>query len=150
MKRSGFKRHETIGAGGFSWQAAKRKKQRKKPAKTKYAKRERAPHEWWIFVKSQRCVVVAMELRTLFPGALVFVTPCEGVIEADHAGRRGISQKAADNTSIPICTGHHRERGDFAGTFRNFSQANMRVFLLRAIDHTHDLALAAGIEIPSC
>lgn len=32
---------------------------------------------------------------------------CSGVIEAHHAGRKGLSQKAHDRTCIPLCVRHH-------------------------------------------
>jgi len=56
-------------------------------------------------------------------------TPCYGNIEADHAGRRGIGQKADDRTCIPLCRNHHRERTDFSGTFKGWTQNGMRIWL---------------------
>jgi hypothetical protein len=61
---------------------------------------------------------------------------CYGEVQADHAGRRGLGQKAADDTVIPICRQHHRDRGDFAGVFKKWDQAKMRLFLLAAIEET--------------
>jgi hypothetical protein len=33
---------------------------------------------------------------------------CSGKIEAAHTGRRGLKQKAADETALPMCTNGHR------------------------------------------
>lgn len=61
------------------------------------------------WVKRQRCCA---------PGA---PTGCTGPVEAHHAGRRGVGQKAKDSTAIPLCAGHHRwggwheHRGPFTG-----------------------------------
>lgn len=38
--------------------------------------------------------------------------PCSGPIEAHHAGVRGLSQKAPDETAVPLCSGHHRTGRD--------------------------------------
>jgi hypothetical protein len=40
--------------------------------------------------------------------------PCDGPIEAHHAGQRGLSQKAPDATAIPLCRGHHLTGRDSA------------------------------------
>lgn len=71
------------------------------------------------------------------------VTRCSGVVEADHAGERGLGRKADDRTCIPMCTGHHRERTDHAGSFRGLSRGQARTWRERAIDRTWPLA--AGI-----
>jgi hypothetical protein len=57
------------------------------------------------------------------------IGPCSGRIEADHAGRRALSQKADDRTCIPLCTQHHRQRGSFAGPFLEWDQVRMRRWL---------------------
>lgn len=33
---------------------------------------------------------------------------CWGMVEAHHAGPRGLGQKAHDDTCIPLCSRHHR------------------------------------------
>jgi hypothetical protein len=63
-----------------------------------------------------------------------FATLCYGPVEADHAGRRGIGQKADDTTCIPLCRRHHGERGSF--TFRLFDQERMRAWLDSVIQAT--------------
>ncbi len=56
-------------------------------------------------------------------------TPCQGRIEADHMGRRGIGQKCPDDETGPLCSRHHAERGSFAGMFRHWTQPKMRQWL---------------------
>jgi len=87
-----------------------------------------------LLVKKLPCAVRWVHVDA--PIAALLPTKCGGRVEADHAGRRGIKQKAADNTTIPACTNHHGERGDFTGAFKNFKQADMRLWLLAAIEQT--------------
>ena len=61
---------------------------------------------------------------------------CDGPIEADHAGRRGLSHKADDLTTIPLCRLHHRQRHDFSGPFKTWERDDMRAFLVGAIHRT--------------
>jgi hypothetical protein len=56
-------------------------------------------------------------------------TPCHGQVQADHAGRRGWGQKADDQTCIPLCRRHHRERDHFHGTFKTWDHDRMRQWL---------------------
>lgn len=81
------------------------------------------------WVKRQTCFV-----RELAPSDVK--TFCSGPIEADHMGERGMGQKAADNTCVPMCGGHHRERHDHAGTFRPLKKPELRAWRARAIEHT--------------
>ena len=78
----------------------------------------RRPRDWeyMAWVREQRCA--AHDLG-----------PCQGWVEADHAGRRGMRQKADDRTCIPLCQGHHAQRDSFAGPFRTWDQARMRSWL---------------------
>ncbi len=59
---------------------------------------------------------------------------CDGPVEADHAGRRPVGQKADDRTCIPLCSHHHAMRGSFHGIFGSWDQATMRAWLLRMIE----------------
>lgn len=95
----------------------RRKAWRKQRGDTKYRRRPRdGAYMGW--VRWQSCC------------ARVFAqTPCYGNVEADHAGRRGIGQKADDRTCIPLCRNHHRERTDFSGAFKGWTQNGMRVWL---------------------
>ena len=50
-------------------------------------------------------------------------TPCKGAIQAHHAGPRpGLSMKAADTTTIPLCMQHHTEWHSSAGVFHWWSR----------------------------
>lgn len=70
--------------------------------------------------------------------------PCSGVVEADHAGARGLGRKCPDEETIPICTGHHRERTDFSGAFKTWNRDMMRAFLAASLVITQDLARRCG------
>lgn len=54
---------------------------------------------------------------------------CEGGIEADHMGRRPLGRKADDDTCVPLCSLHHRQRTDFSGRFRTWGHDEMRAWL---------------------
>jgi hypothetical protein len=54
---------------------------------------------------------------------------CDGSVEADHAGRRCVGQKAEDRTCIPLCSHHHAQRASFHGVFKSWNQAKMRAWL---------------------
>ncbi len=122
---------------------------RRKAKPNSYNTRERAPEAWWVFVKSQRCIVSHFaEYAAAIDPARPKQTPCGGVIEADHLGPHGLSHKGEDRLVAPICTQHHRERTDHSGAFRDFDREDMRDFVSIAIQHTHALAERAGVEIP--
>lgn len=42
---------------------------------------------------------------------------CSGAIEAHHAGRKGLSQRAHDRTCVPLCVRHHRAWHDLRPPF---------------------------------
>lgn len=67
---------------------------------------------------------------------LAHVGGCQGRVEADHAGPRPLGRKASDDTTIPLCTGHHRQRTDARGYFAGFSAAAMREWCAVAIANT--------------
>jgi hypothetical protein len=106
---------------------------RRRSRPTSYSRRPR-DLPYMLFVKTLLCSVE--EER---PDPDREPTPCWGVIEADHAGRRGISQKADDRTVIPICTGHHRERTDHTGSFKHTTRESNRAWLDRAITRTQTI-----------
>lgn len=58
---------------------------------------------------------------------------CDGHVQADHAGKRGLSVKANDDTCIPLCEKHHTQRASFHGYFKDFDQERMRAWLLEQI-----------------
>ncbi len=127
----------------------------------KYRNRERA-WPYMGFVKSLACcasvnvlaeMTLAAERRgestpLWWAGAVAWHTPCAGDIEADHAGRRGIGQKASDATCIPLCRQHHRERTDHTGAWRGMNQAQARAFLIDAIAYTQSVARRRGVAVP--
>lgn len=69
-----------------------------------------------LFVKGLRCCA---------PGA---PNGCSRGVEAHHAGRRGVGQKAADDTAIPLCSAHHRGPGwhDHRGPFLGWTAPERR------------------------
>lgn len=92
---------------------------------TRYSERQRD----WTFmgaVKQLRCLLEDQG-------------DCEGQVEADHAGARPLGHKAPDDTCIPLCSGHHRQRTDYAGFFAGFTASLMRVWCDHAIDRTRKL-----------
>lgn len=110
---------------------------RRARAKSKYRRRERQL-DYMLGVKQLPCAAL------IVPGH-----ECEGPIEADHAGGRGMGQKAHDSTVIPLCQLAHRQRTDFTGVFRGWDQAQMRDFLLGRIIQTQRAMLARGFLIPA-
>lgn len=61
---------------------------------------------------------------------------CWGRIEADHMGERALGRKAEDDTCVPICEQHHRERTDHSGSFRHLTRDQLRPWRARAIART--------------
>lgn len=96
--------------------------------KTKYAQRERDT-EYMLWVKTQSCVASIVVPLTAKGQAI----RCEGAVEADHAGRRGIGRKADDLTCIPLCTKHHGDRTDVTGIFKHAKQDYLREWIREAI-----------------
>lgn len=81
-----------------------------------------------LWVKTLPCAAREVGLDSAYP--------CGGVVEADHAGRRGLGQKASDDTTYPICTQHHRERTDFSGAFKSWTNPQMRAWLAEQVEQT--------------
>lgn len=88
-------------------------------------------------------------VKTL-PCLLAHVGGCEGVVEADHAGDRGVGQKAPDRTCVPLCTRHHWERTNMKGYFKAYDAPMMRDWRHTMIDRVHRLAAAHGVTVPDC
>lgn len=80
--------------------------------------------------------VYAVTGRSYPAGVIPEPTTCQGRVEADHAGARGLNEKADDVTCIPICTKHHRERTDRFGTFAGWTKPQMRAWLDRTVEDT--------------
>jgi len=97
---------------------------------SRYKRRERdTPYMLWV--------------RKLPCAARAFDTACDGHVQADHAGRRGIGRKADDRTCIPLCEKHHTQRASFHGIFRTWTRERMRVWLDAAIAHTQAMFAVA-------
>lgn len=126
MKRSPMKRSSRLKRSGMKRTGTKSKKRKSPKRKTKYAQRER-DFDYMEFVKTLPCRLAGLE------GA----GPCSGVTEADHAGLdAGLTQKAPDDTCIPMCTGHHRDRHACTGFFRGREKGWKRNWRLCAIAET--------------
>lgn len=125
MKRCPLKRGKPL----------KRKTYLRARSKTNSYRRRERDIPYMLMVKKLPCAVRWMIEFTMHLPAIID-TPCTGRVEADHAGRRGVKQKAADSTCIPMCTAHHDQRGNFSGVFKHFKQADMRRWLLAAIENT--------------
>lgn len=69
---------------------------------------------------------------------------CQRVVEAHHAGERGVGQKAPDDTVIPLCGHHHAcltdRRGAFSGwprgAVKQWELAMIAVYQRRYADET--------------
>lgn len=106
---------------------------------TAYRRRER-DFPFMGFVKQQPCIVRELPpflfLDSAASAAKYKATPCSAVVEADHAGSRGIGQKAADNTCIPLCSSHHSQRTNHTGVFWLLDQQELRAWRAEAIART--------------
>lgn len=106
---------------------------------TKYRRRER-DFDFMGFVKRQPCIVRSLP-PFLFVGDAARAgkykaTPCSGCVEADHAGARGIGQKADDRTCIPLCSSHHNARTNHKGEFFHMTRDELRAWRAAAIQRT--------------
>jgi hypothetical protein len=58
---------------------------------------------------------------------------CQGYVEAHHAGPRGLSRRAHDDTCVPLCSIHHKQFEDASGPFKTWKQIERRRWTARAI-----------------
>lgn len=74
-------------------------------------------------------------IRTQYCAAatLSSTTPCDGRIHAHHAGARGLGQKAADATCIPLCREHHSAWHDLRVPFLRMKAEKRRTWAAFAI-----------------
>lgn len=110
----------------------KRSPMRRSGRKSKYKRRERDV-DFMLWVNRQPCAVPTFFGTDFSSGPSRL---CYGRVQADHAGRRGIGQKADDKTCIPLCEKHHAARNDFTGMFKTWDQAMMRTWLARQVEAT--------------
>lgn len=64
------------------------------------------------------------------------LSACDGPVEADHEGRRGLGQKCSDRETAPLCKLHHLQRETFSGPFSNWHHDEMRAWLDENIRET--------------
>ncbi len=93
-------------AAGAERPGMKRSRMRRGKGDNAYARRPR-DFGRMLFVKSLYCYV----------GTVYGSEGCSRIIEAHHAGKRGLGQKAPDDTCIPLCVRHHRQATDYSGFF---------------------------------
>lgn len=73
------------------------------------------------------------------PCAASLLSECDGGVCAHHTGRKGLSQRAHDDTCIPLCHQHHMEWHAAGGPFKGWGKAQRRewseigVGLIRAL-----------------
>lgn len=87
----------------------KRTALRRTPRSTSYSRRPRDV-DYMGAVKGLPCLL----------SGVAGAGPCEGPVEADHAGDRGFSQKSQDGDCIPLCAQHHRHRTGGLGGYGPF------------------------------
>lgn len=79
-----------------------------------------------LWVKTQPCLMAGV-----WPD-----WPCSGVVEADHAGMRGVGRKCPDIETIPLCHEHHH-----GGRFpRHVTKPYRRAWLDAAVLYTQGQA----------
>jgi hypothetical protein len=59
-----------------------------------------------------------------------------GVVDADHAGARAGFHRADDDTVIPLCARHHRDRTASRGYFAMLTRPERRTWCKAAIEAT--------------
>ena len=76
------------------------------------------------WVRTQRCRA---------PGA---PAGCAGAVEAHHAGRHGVGQRAHDRTAVPLCRAHHRAWHDARGPFEGWTANQRRGWAIEVVAAT--------------
>lgn len=76
------------------------------------------------------------------------LSPCDGVVDPDHQGRRGMGQKCSDYECVPMCRLHHELRL-FKGPFASWSGAEMDQWLYEGIVETQTKLLGAPLSTNS-
>lgn len=125
VKRSPLKRGKPLE------RSAGRPKEERKP--TRHARRER---DWdrMAWCKQQRCALAELNTRDgeLWHGGPA--DPCNGAVEAHHAGDRAGWRRAADDTVIPLCHHHHACRTDHRGVFAGWPRGAIKAWELAVVD----------------
>jgi len=111
----------------------------------RHTRRDRAPQSRSKYKSRTRHVAYMLWVKGLPCLMLGVWGCCEGPIEADHAGQRGVGRKAHDATCSPLCRYHHR-----ASRFpRSWSQDQRRAWLHAAVVYTQACARSAGVTVPT-
>ena len=58
---------------------------------------------------------------------------CYGIVEAHHLTGAGLSRKANDNETVPLCSKHHKNLHEFTGPFRDMTREQRRDWQLNQI-----------------
>jgi len=96
---------------------------------TKHSERQR-DYDRMTFVKLQPCLLREVDGAGACEGWVI------GVVDADHAGQRAGFHRAADDTVIPLCSRHHRDRTESRGYFATLTRGERLEWRLRAIEAT--------------
>lgn len=64
------------------------------------------------------------------------ITPCSGRMEADHQGEHPYGRKSNDNETVPMCHGHHGDRTNDTGPFKNLTPEERLAWRERQIART--------------
>lgn len=74
------------------------------------------------------------------------MTPCCGVVQADHMGDHAGFRKGPDNQCVPMCEQHHRDRTDYTGPFKGWRGFEMKEWRNWAVRRTQiELCLVEGM-----
>lgn len=136
----------------------KRSPMRRRPGSTKHARRER-DLEYMGAVAKMPCLIALEACNALIvddtggcPADVVRRMPvaawsdsCLGPVQVDHAGER-IGRRAPDDTSIPLCMEHHRQRTENSGYFAKMSKADRWAWRCVMIRIARSIAEARGIH----
>lgn len=103
----------------------KRSPMRRRRGSTSYSRRERDMDRMG-WVRTRPCCVAD-------PGGVAWTgsTPpdaCSGPVEAHHAGARGLSHKAGDETCVPLCDHHHDDFTERRGIFSGWPRGAARTW----------------------
>lgn len=86
--------------------ARKKRLRQRRPGAPRRSSRVR-DRDYMDVVRSLPCVLAG------YPHA----GPCDGPIEVDHLGERGLGQNSSDREVCSLCRGHHRARTDHTSYF---------------------------------
>jgi hypothetical protein len=67
---------------------------------------------------------------------------CDGPMHAHHMGKRGLGQKASDDTAVCLCSKHHRQWHDCDGMFSGWTRDERDSFAWLSIETTRQQVAA--------